>query len=303
MRGDNDKANKVDRMLAQMSRYPHPFKLTKALGAALARLRLITAFVLVAFTITATSLLASAQAYAAQSSIAVAANFKAPAKALAKAFAAQSEHRVKLSFGSSGKLYAQIIHGAPYAALLSADQDKALKLEQAELGHTPFTYALGKLVLWHQPTSASKAATPLQILKQQDFKHLALANPKLAPYGLAAQQSLSALGLASATRSKWVLGESIAQSYQFVHVQAANLGFIAASQVGQARRDFPNSQFWPVPSELHKPIKQDAILLKDEPAAAAFLHYLQSPTARALIADFAYELPELADTNLTRPKP
>lgn len=299
MRGDNDKANKVDRMLAQMFCYSHHSNLTTP---AKVLLHLVVA-----------SLLTSTQAHAAQSTIAVAANFKAPAKALAKAFAAQNEHRVKLSFGSSGKLYAQIIHGAPYAALLSADQDKALKLEQAlkqnaplnkKLARPRFTYALGKLVLWRnvdQSQAKQNSESLTALLKRQAFNKLALANPKLAPYGLAAQQSLSALGLENATRSKWVLGESVAQSYQFVHVKAADLGFIAASQVAQAKRNFPNSQFWPVPSALHKPIKQDAILLKDEPAAAAFLSYLQSSAGRSLIAEFAYELPELTDSKAPRP--
>lgn len=222
---------------------------------------------------------------------AVAANFAAAMKEIVVQFENKNaEHKVILSFGSSGKIFAQIRHGAPFQLFLSADQEKPAELEQAGLtvAGSRFTYAVGGLVLW--------SATPGFVdssyanLKSGNFNKLSLANPKLAPYGAAAVEVLEALGLKTATESKWVMGENIAQAYQFAATGNADLGFVALSQVMDGGRVTTGSG-WVIPSDLHTPIRQDAVLLKrgeNSAGAKALLEFLRSDEARAIMRSSGY---------------
>jgi len=229
-------------------------------------------------------------AYADPVSVAVAANFTAPMQKIAAAFEADTGHKAELSFGATGKFYAQITHGAPFQILLSADDTTPAQLVQAgkAVAHSRFTYAIGTLVLW----SAQPGTVDAQgdVLKKGDFKHLAIANPKLAPYGLAAMQVMDKLGLAAALTPRLVQGENIAQTFQFVSTGNAQLGFVALSQV-MVDGKLAKGSAWQVPASLHDPIRQDAVLLnpgKDSTAAAALLQYLRGDKARAIIQSYGY---------------
>jgi molybdate transport system substrate-binding protein len=228
--------------------------------------------------------------YADEIHVAVASNFTAAIKDLAARFEQQTQHQVTLSFSSSGKIFAQIQHGAPFQLFLSADQTKPKALEKGGwvVPGSRFTYALGSLVLWSaQP---DKVVNDSGILHTDDFNKLALANPKLAPYGAAAVQVLEALQLTSATQRKWVMGENIAQTYQFIATGNAELGFVALSQV-IATEALAAGSGWRVPTELHQPIRQDAVLLKraqDHVGARAFWTYLRSEEAQTIIRSYGY---------------
>ncbi|WP_051235751.1 molybdate ABC transporter substrate-binding protein [Marinimicrobium agarilyticum] len=225
--------------------------------------------------------------------VAVASNFTAPMNDIAAAFERESTHRVVLSSGSSGKFYAQIRNGAPFQVFLSADQAKpqALAQEGWTVDDTRFTYALGALALWSRDP---KRIDPQgQVLREGNFNKLALANPRLAPYGVASVEVLEALALVEATRSRWVQGENIAQTYQFVHTGNADIGFVALSQV---MRDgaLKGGSAWRVPPHHHNPIRQDAVLLKrgaDSEGATALWRFLQSDTAQRIIESYGYRLP------------
>ncbi len=223
-------------------------------------------------------------------SVAVAANFTAPMQKIAAAFEADTGHKAELSFGATGKFYAQITNGAPFQILLSADDTTPAKLEKdgKAVAQTRFTYAIGTLVLWSAQPGYVDAQG--QILQTGDFKHLALANPKLAPYGLAATQAMNKLGLTAKLQPRWVQGENIAQTYQFVATSNAQLGFVALSQV-MVDGKITQGSAWQVPAQLHDPIRQDAALLlpgKESAAAAALLQYLRSDKARAIIQAYGY---------------
>lgn len=240
------------------------------------------------------SIVISAQASAETVKVAVAANFSAPMKTIVSEFEATSGHSTQLSFASSGKLFAQISNGAPYHVFLSADTQKPDKLE--ELGMTVtgsrFTYALGRLILWSKQDDY--VDTDGHILRQNTFRHLALANPKLAPYGHAAVETLKHLGLWTKLQNKQVLGENISQTYQFLASGNAELGFIALSQVMKNKR-LTHGSGWLVPYDLYPPIRQEAVLLslgKDNPAALALLRFLTSDQASALIESYGYRLPD-----------
>lgn len=237
-------------------------------------------------------LLLAAAAHADEVSIAVAANFAAPLQKIAQAFAQDTGHKAVLSVGATGKFYAQIRNGAPFQAFLSADDETPLRLEKE--GHavagSRFTYAIGRLVLW-SPDAQLIDGRP-EVLQKASFTRLAIANPKLAPYGAAALQTLDKLGLAAALQPKLVQGENIAQTYQFVATGNAQLGFVALSQVMQDGQMGAGS-FWLVPPSMHEAIRQDAVLLhpgKDSRAAQAFLLYLRGDKARALIRASGYVL-------------
>jgi molybdate transport system substrate-binding protein len=219
--------------------------------------------------------------------VAGAANFAAPLQVLGEAFTRQSGHRVVASVGSTGKFYAQIRHGAPFDVLLSADGETPRRLEEerAAVAGTRFTYALGRLVLWSAADNIVDARG--EVLRTARFRKLAIANPKLAPYGAAAQQAMTKLGVWSALQERLVQGENIAQTFQFVASGNAELGFVALSQLAGERK----GSRWLVPAELHAPIRQDAVLLKQGPAARAFLDFLRSATARERIRAYGYELP------------
>ena len=225
--------------------------------------------------------------------VAVAANFNAPLARIAEGFEARTGHKLKAAAASTGKLYAQIAAGAPFEVLLSADDETPTRLE-AEGRTVPgsrFTYAIGELVLW----SAQPGVVDAQgaVLASDRWKHLAIANPKTAPYGRAALQVLRARGLETALASRLVTAESIAQAYQFVSSGNAQLGFVAWSQLaapGQA----PTGSWWRVPGNLHDEIRQDAVLLKpglNKPAAQALLAYLKTEPAKAEIRAWGYRLP------------
>ncbi|WP_461481627.1 molybdate ABC transporter substrate-binding protein [Porticoccus sp.] len=228
---------------------------------------------------------------AAEVSVAVASNFTAPMREIAAAFEQQSGYRAILAFGSSGKFYAQIHNGAPFQLFLSADQSKPAALEQDGLtvSGSRFTYALGTLAL----LTANEDANPEALLRNGDYRKLALANPRLAPYGAAAMEVLAGLGLTDTATPRLVLGENIAQTYQFVISGNAQLGFVARSQV--AANDNLADRYWLVPNELYQPIRQDAVLLKsgaDNPAAQALMNFLRSDAAVAIMQHYGYGLPD-----------
>ncbi|MES2927896.1 MAG: molybdate ABC transporter substrate-binding protein [Pseudomonadota bacterium] len=223
-------------------------------------------------------------------SVAVAANFTAPMQKIAAAFEVDTGHKAELSFGATGKFYAQITHGAPFQVLLSADDTTPARLEREgkAVAHSRFTYAIGTLVLWSaQPGTVDAKG---DVLKSGDFKHLAIANPKLAPYGAAALQVMEKLGVATALQPRLVQGENIAQTFQFVSTGNAQLGFVALSQV-MADGKIRSGSAWQVPASLHEPIRQDAVLLmpgKDSAAASALLTYLRGSKARTIIQSYGY---------------
>jgi molybdate transport system substrate-binding protein len=223
--------------------------------------------------------------------VAVAANFTGPAKLIAAAFEKDTGHRALLSFGSTGKFYAQIKNGAPFEVLLAADDTTPAKLETegATVSGSRFTYAIGRLALWSAKPGFVDDKS--EVLKKGAFKHLALANPKLAPYGVAALEALTSLKLLESLQPKFVLGENIAQAHQFVATGNAELGFVALSQVFKDGRIAEGSA-WVIPATLHQPIRQDAVMLekgKGRAAAEAWLKYLRGERARAVIKSFGYE--------------
>ena len=229
--------------------------------------------------------------HAADVTVAVAANFTAPMQKIAEAFAQDTGHKAVLAFGATGKFYAQIKNGAPFQVLLAADNETPAKLEKEgfAVAGTRFTYATGRLVLWSaQPGVVDEKGDVLRT--SQDGK-VALADPKLAPYGAAAIETMIQLGLLERLQPRFVQGENIAQAYQFVATGNAPMGFVALSQVMVDGRIAKGSA-WVVPAKLHAPILQDAVLLtpgKDNPAALALTRYLRSEKARAIILSYGYE--------------
>jgi molybdate transport system substrate-binding protein len=229
---------------------------------------------------------------AAEVHVAVAANFTAPMKVIAQDFARESGHKVTLAFGATGQFYAQIRNGAPFSILLSADDETPIKLEKEALAvaGSRFTYATGRLVLWSKKPGRVDAHA--EVLRSGQFAKIALANPKLSPYGAAAMDTLEKMGLRERIAPQIVEGANITQTFQFVSSENAQLGFIALSQVYENGK-IKEGSAWVVPSSMHAPIKQDAILLnpgKGHAAAAALLKYLQSDQAKAVIRSFGYTL-------------
>ena len=229
---------------------------------------------------------------AADVNVAVAANFSAPMQKIAQAFEQDTGHRLLLSLGSTGNLYAQIRNGAPFQALLAADDETPLKLAQEGLAiaGTRFTYATGRLALWSRQPGLVDAQGA--VLRSPQLQRVAVANPRLAPYGAAALEAMTNLGLLPSLQAKLVQGDNIAQTYQFVATGNAQVGFVALSQVlqdGQLRE----GSLWLVPASLHTPLRQDAVLLKPGQGSApaqALLNYLRGDKARAIIRSFGYEL-------------
>jgi molybdate transport system substrate-binding protein len=237
-------------------------------------------------------LAAASQAQADEVSVAVAANFTAPMQKIALEFEKDTGHKVAASFGATGKFYAQIKNGAPFEVLLAADDETPAKLikENAAVAGSQFSYAIGKLVLWSAKPAVVDGAG--EVLKNGGFDHLAIANPKLAPYGAAAVEVMKALGVNDALQAKIVTGESIAQAYQFISSGNAQLGFVALSQVLKDGKIEGSS--WVVPAKLYSTIRQDAVILekgKGKPAAEALMTYLKADKAKAIITSFGYELP------------
>lgn len=224
--------------------------------------------------------------------VAVAANFTAPIQALAPAFEKATGHKLVASFGATGQFYAQIKNGAPFDVFLSADDSTPAKLEKEgdSVPGSRFTYAIGSLVLWS--ADAGYLDDTDSALKAGQFKHLSIANPKAAPYGLAATQVLDKLGLSEAVKGKLVEGQNITQAHQFVSTGNAELGFVALSQVYKDGKVTSGSA-WIVPDAMYDPIRQDALILKqgaNNPAATALVEYLKGPEAAKVIESFGYKL-------------
>ena len=232
--------------------------------------------------------------YAATTLVAVAANFSKPMSEIAVEFEKATGHSAKLSLGSSGKFVSQIENGGPFEVLLSADETGPQKLTQEGYAvlNSQFTYALGKLVLWSATTGyVDDQGT---VLSTGNFKHIAVADPKLAPYGAAAMEVLKNKGLQTKLQPIMVMGENIAQTYQFVSTANAELGFVALSQIIDNGKISKGSA-WTIPNTYYSPIKQGAILLKlgaNNPAALALLDYLKSAPALAIIEKYGYDLPK-----------
>lgn len=233
---------------------------------------------------------AATSAFGAEVKVAVAANFTEPAKEIAARFKARTGHDAVLSFGSSGQFYAQIANGAPFEVFLSADRERPEKAEAEGLGvvGSRFTYAVGRLVLYSKTPGLVDPRGA--VLKGGRFAKIAIADPKTAPYGLAAVETLKKLGVYEALAPKLVKGTSITQAYQFVDTGAAELGFVALSQVVAVK----GGSRWIVPAADHTPIDQQAVLLKtgaNAPAAKAFIAFLKGSEAKAIVRKYGYEIP------------
>jgi molybdate transport system substrate-binding protein len=222
--------------------------------------------------------------------VAVASNFAVVLQQLAPAFEAQSGHSLLISPGSTGRHYTQITNGAPFDIFLAADSERPVLLEQEQraIAGTRFTYALGRIVLWSPDQDLVDAEG--QILQTGQYRHLAIANPRLAPYGLAAQEILAHLQMWDALQGKLVQGENIAQTLQFVESGNAELGFIAMSQWLELAEQQKGSS-WEPPMTLYSAIEQQAVMLKDSAAARQFMAFLNDSAARAVIANAGYGLP------------
>ena len=225
--------------------------------------------------------------------VAVAANFTAPMQKIAAEFEKDTGHKAVLSFGATGKFYAQITNGAPFEVLLSADDETPATLEKEQTGvaGSRFTYAIGKLVLWS--AKPGYVDSKGEVLKKGDFARLSIANPKTAPYGQAAMETLDKLKVLPALQPKIVQGENISQAHQFVATGNAELGFVALSQV-YVDGKLTSGSMWQVPGTLYSPIRQDAVVLNKgagKPAVQALMTYLKSAKARAVIQTYGYDLP------------
>lgn len=238
------------------------------------------------------SALISLPVFAGEINAAVASNFSAPMKQIAALFEQQSGDTVKLSFGSTGKFYAQIKNGAPFDVFIAADTATPQRLDDDGLTvkGSRFVYALGKLVLWSAKPNFVDGQG--RVLRKGYYEKLAIADPKLAPYGMAAKQTLGKLAMWNSIIDKLVIGENITQAYQFVATGNAELGFVALSQVMRNGK-VSSGSWWLVPSDMYKPIRQSAVLLsgaKDNAAAQAFLAFLKSDKAAAVIRSYGYAL-------------
>ena len=238
------------------------------------------------------AIFALGSASAAEVQVAVAANFAAPIRAIAKDFEKDTGHKLVAAYGATGQFYTQIKNGAPFEVFLSADDTTPAKLEK-EGDAAPgsrFTYAIGTLVLW----SAQDGYVDAQgdVLKNGQYKHLSIANPNAAPYGLAATQVLDKLGLTATVKPRLVEGQNITQALQFVSSGNAELGFVALSQVYKDGK-ITSGSAWIVPADMHEPIRQDALILKkgeSNPAAKALVDYLKGPKAAEVIKSYGYRL-------------
>ncbi len=233
------------------------------------------------------SLLTTASVMAEEIRVAVASNFTAAIKEIAARFERQTAHRVTLVFGSTGKHYAQIVNGAPFDAFFAADVKRPRLLEQEGLGirGSRFTYAVGKLILWSPKTPY--VDNQGKVLDEGAFRYLALANPKLAPYGRAAREVLKKRGQWLLLQDRMVRGENIGQTFQFVKSGNAELGFVARSQITRPGQPTEGS-WWEIPRALYAPIEQQAILLQDSVAARAFLAFIRGQEALGVIEAYGY---------------
>ena len=233
-------------------------------------------------------------AAAAEATVAVATNFLVPLRSLAGEFAARTGHSLRISSGSTGQLYAQITNGAPYDVFLSADAARPLRLEAAgaTIAGTRRTYALGRIVLWSAYPGRVDAGGARALDTLGDGK-IAIANPEVAPYGVASQEALERLGFWEQVQDRLVRGINVAQVFQFIGTRNAAMGFIAMSQLGGRPKDGEGS-IWIVPPELHDPIRQDMVLLdraEGNEAAFAFLDFIAAPETLVRIEAFGYSAP------------
>lgn len=222
--------------------------------------------------------------------IAVASNFINTMEAIVSRFEQQTGHRVIVATGSTGKHYAQIVNGAPFDAFFAADVERPQLLENKGLivAGSRFTYAIGRLVLWSPRENYVDING--EALANDNYQHLAIANPKLAPYGKAAQQVLENKGLWQPLQTRLVRGENIGQTFHFVMSGNAQLGFVALSQIKQLKEKTAGS-YWLIDPVLYDKIEQQVVSLKDTPAIRAFMHYVQSDEARAIIQQSGYDMP------------
>ncbi|SIO96391.1 molybdate ABC transporter substrate-binding protein [Vibrio spartinae] len=238
------------------------------------------------FIVLMSGLLLSASCWSADALFAVANNFYRPMKALSQDFESRFPHHIEISTGATGQLYVQITQGAPFDLFFAADTARPTKLVQDQQASDQFTYARGTLVLWSaQPKIAVK-----DLLLSGEYAHLAMANPQLAPYGLAAQQVLEKMGLYSKIQDKIVQGKGLNPTFQFVVTGNAALGFVAKSQVYQ-NHHYQSGSYWEVPCEDYAQIRQDAVVLpagQTNKAAQAFLNYLQTDRAQRIIQSYGY---------------
>ncbi|MDJ0834169.1 MAG: molybdate ABC transporter substrate-binding protein [Gammaproteobacteria bacterium] len=220
--------------------------------------------------------------------VAAASNFKHALEAITRQFETRSGHKVRLIYASTGKLYAQIVNAAPFDIFLAADSRRPQLLEQQ--GHiveaSRFTYAIGRLVLW--TPEPGRLQQPIETLRRAEFSRLAIANPKLAPYGEAAQQLLEAEDLWQPLQRKLVRGENVGQAYQFVKTGNAQLGFVAQALLKRPGVK-PEGSHWLVPQSMHSPIRQQAVLLRDSPATRAFIDFMRSQQVINILTDFGYD--------------
>lgn len=248
--------------------------------------RLMLAWCLVLLACTAVS-----PAFAEPVLVAVAANFLPPFREVALEFEKTTGHTLRVVSGSSGNFYSQIQNGAPFDVFFSADNERPKKLEDEGLGvkDTRFTYAIGRIVLWSANADLIKGE---ETLRAKNFKRLAIANPKNAPYGVAAMQTMQKLELWESLQPHIVMGESIGQTMGFIESGNAQVGFVALSQVMDPKVKGKGSH-WQVPTHLHEPIQQDVILLtkgKENPGAKALLAFIGGPHAKAIIERYGYAL-------------
>jgi molybdate transport system substrate-binding protein len=219
--------------------------------------------------------------------VAVATNFVTAMNALVDRFEEESGHTVLVSAGSTGAHYAQIKNGAPFEAFFSADAERPrlLEAEGVAIAGSRFRYAVGRVALWS--SRADYVDADGRILETGDFRHLAIANPELAPYGAAARDVLTARGLWERLQPRLVTGQDIGQTYSFVQTGNAELGFVAWAQLQQPRHQIAGS-YWLVPETLHRPIEQEVVLLRDVPAARALLEFVKGPAAREIVRSYGY---------------
>ena len=224
--------------------------------------------------------------------VAVAANFTAPIQAIASEFEKDTGHKLIAAYGATGQFYTQIKNGAPFEVFLAADDSTPEKLEKEGdiVPGSRFTYAIGTLALWSAKDGYVDDAG--KVLEKNQYQHLSIANPKAAPYGLAATQVLAREGLTDKVKDKIVEGQNITQAYQFVSTGNAELGFVALSQIFKDGK-VSHGSAWIIPETMHDPIKQDAVILKkgeNNPAAKALTEYLKGPKAEAIIKSYGYQL-------------
>jgi len=226
--------------------------------------------------------------------VAVASNFYPAMKEIVSQYELKQSqsfenHNIVLISGSSGKHYAQILNGAPFDIFFSADKVRPILLEKkgiSEIG-SRFTYALGKLVLWSSLDGFVEKDERLYI---NDSRFLAIANPRIAPYGFASREALISLNLWEDLQSKLVRGENIAQTFQFINSGNAKLGFISYSQLMNPSYPVAGS-FWEVPQTLYTPIEQQVVMLKKSSLAKDFLSFIESDESLNIISKYGYDLP------------